>query len=356
MENRVGTVTEPLRAEVTKRQLRLMGEDEAVIAVKSSAICGSDLHIYKGKHPSVSLPATIGHEFAGEILRVGSESLGFETGDRVTLEPVIACGACPACRRGNYGYCENISFSYRVGDGAMADYVVAKTNRLFRLPNALSYDAGALVEPLAVATHAVRRAEVGLGDRVAVFGAGAVGIFVAAVCRLCGASVVAVSDLSPFRLGAALEFGATHALDAGATEVIPALSDIAPGGMDKTFECVGREETFSAAMFALKRNGLMTQVGIFEQPRITIDASRFVTHEITVRGAQGYCWDFETAIELAERLDLERLVTHRFPLERLQEALDAALNPKSGAIKVLVNKKGDMKWEKPRSSREVLKG
>jgi (R,R)-butanediol dehydrogenase/meso-butanediol dehydrogenase/diacetyl reductase/L-iditol 2-dehydrogenase len=336
MENRIGTITEPFQVKVTTRDARPMGEDEAVIAVKASAICGSDLHIYKDKHPSVSLPATIGHEFAGDIVQVGAKSHGFKVGDRVTLEPAITCGTCAACQRGDYGYCENINFSYRVGDGAMADYVVAKTARLYRLPEEISYEAGALIEPLAVATHAARRAEVRLGDRVAIFGAGAIGIFIAAVCRACGASLVVIIDLSLCRLRAAAEFGATHTVDAATEDVMRVLFDLAPRGMDKTFECVGRSETFSSAMLALKKNGLMTQVGIFEHPEITIDASRFVTHEITIRGTQGYCWDFEAALELAARLNIERLVTHRFPLSRLQEALNAALDPKSDAIKVLV--------------------
>ncbi|MDR1377412.1 MAG: alcohol dehydrogenase catalytic domain-containing protein [Synergistaceae bacterium] len=344
MENRIGAVVEPFRAEVTTRELRPMGADEAVVAVKASAICGSDLHIYKGKHPSVSLPATIGHEFAGDIVQVGAESHGFKEGDRVTLEPAITCGTCAACRRGDYGYCENISFSYRVGDGAMADYIVAKTARLYRLPEGMSYEAGALVEPLAVAIHAVRRAEVRLGDRVAVFGAGAIGIFIAAVCRACGASFTVVTDLSPRRLKAAVAFGATYALNPAAENVMAVLSDLSPGGMDKTFECVGRGETFSSAMSALKKNGLMTQVGIFEHPEITINASRFVTHEITIRGAQGYCWDFDAALELAAQLDVERLVTHRFPLSRLQEALDTVLDTESGAIKVLVCPQVEEDW------------
>jgi len=106
----------------------------------SSAICGSDLHIFKGKHPSAPLPVTIGHEFAGDVVAVGSGVTKVKVGDRVTVEPVIVCGKCLACRSGNYGHCENISFTYRNGDGAMADYITVLEHYVYKLPEHLSYD------------------------------------------------------------------------------------------------------------------------------------------------------------------------------------------------------------------------
>jgi 2-desacetyl-2-hydroxyethyl bacteriochlorophyllide A dehydrogenase len=312
-----------------ERPVMAPADDEVVVKIAASAICGSDLHIFSGRHPSVPLPVTIGHEFSGRVVALGKDVARVRAGDRITVEPCIVRGQCDACLHGDYGYCERISFTYRNGDGAMADYITVKEAHAHLLPPRLSDAAGALIEPLSVATHAVRRAGVGLGEKVLVIGAGAIGILVAALCRLSGAAEVAVCDHSASRLRVAKEFGASHAIDprdGGGLE--EAAREISGGaGMDKTFECVGKEGTFIQAMTSLRRNGLATIVGIFEKPDITIDAMRFINHEIRVQGSQGYCWDFPIALKMSERIDLEKLVTHVFPLEELQKALETCASP-----------------------------
>lgn len=338
LKNRVGRVIEPGKVDFLLRTVDEPKEQQVVIKIASSAICGSDLHIFKGKHPSAPLPVTIGHEFAGEVVAVGSKVSKVKIGDRVTVEPVIVCGKCRACRTGNYGYCENISFTYRVGDGAMADYITVEEPYVYKLPEHLSYSAGALIEPLAVAVHAVRRADIKLGEKVLVIGAGAIGILVAALCRRRGAAEVAIADFSQKRLNIALELGATMAINPSKQNVYDVVFKITDGvGMDKTFECVGLEATFNQAMMALRKNGLATIVGIFENPNITIPATRFITHEIRVQGSQGYCWDFPIALEMSKEIDLEKLITHTFKLEDLQQALETCLDRDSGALKVIIH-------------------
>jgi len=338
LKNRVGRVIEPGKVDFLLRTVDEPKEQQVVIKIASSAICGSDLHIFKGKHPSAPLPVTIGHEFAGEVVAVGSKVSKVKIGDRVTVEPVIVCGKCRACRTGNYGYCENISFTYRVGDGAMADYITVEEPYVYKLPEHLSYSAGALIEPLAVAVHAVRRADIKLGEKVLVIGAGAIGILVAALCRRRGAAEVAIADFTQKRLNIALELGATMAINPSKQNVYDVVSKITDGvGMDKTFECVGLEATFNQAMMALRKNGLATIVGIFENPNITIPATRFITHEIRVQGSQGYCWDFPIALEMSKEIDLEKLITHTFKLEDLQQALETCLDRDSGALKVIIH-------------------
>ena len=338
LKNRVGRVIEPGKVDFLLRTVDEPKEQQVVIKIASSAICGSDLHIFKGKHPSAPLPVTIGHEFAGEVVAVGSKVSKVKIGDRVTVEPVIVCGKCRACRTGNYGYCENISFTYRVGDGAMADYITVEEPYVYKLPEHLSYSAGALIDPLAVAVNAVMRADIKLGEKVLVIGAGAIGILVAALCRRRGAAEVAIADFSQKRLNIALELGATMAINPSKQNVYDVVSKITDGvGMDKTFECVGLEATFNQAMMALRKNGLATIVGIFENPNITIPATRFITHEIRVQGSQGYCWDFPIALEMSKEIDLEKLITHTFKLEDLQQALETCLDRDSGALKVIIH-------------------
>ncbi|MDI3480410.1 MAG: (R,R)-butanediol dehydrogenase / meso-butanediol dehydrogenase / diacetyl reductase [Tepidanaerobacteraceae bacterium] len=340
--NRVGRVVEAGKVDFLERPLDAPTPNQVIIKIVSSAICGSDLHIFKGKHPSAPLPVTIGHEFSGDVVAVGSEVSKVKVGDRVTVEPVIVCGKCTACKTGNYGYCENISFTYRKGDGAMADYIKVEEPYVYKLPENLSYNAGALIEPLSVAVHAVRRADIKMGEKVLVIGAGAIGILIAALCRKCGATDVAVVDYSQKRLEMALELGATFAINPSEKDVYEAVGELTGGiGMDKTFECVGLEATFNQAMMTLRKNGTATIIGIFENPNITIPATRFITHEIKVQGSQGYCWDFPIALEMTKEIDIEKLVTHTFKLQDLQQALETCLDRNSGAVKVIVHPEND---------------
>jgi len=336
--NRVGRVVEPGVVDFLYRKVDNPGPRQVLVKIVSSAICGSDLHIFKGKHPSAPLPVTIGHEFSGEVVAVGSEVTKVKIGDRVTVEPVVICGKCCACKTGNYGYCENISFTYRNGDGAMADYITVEEPYLYKLPEHLSYDAGALIEPLSVAVHAVRRADIKMGEKVLVIGAGAIGLLVAALCRLRGASEVAIADFAKKRLEMALELGATRAINPYEKSVEEAVRELTGGaGVDKSFECVGMETTFNQAIMSLRKNGLATIVGIFENPNITIPATRFITHEIKVQGSQGYCWDFPIALEMSKYINLEKLITHTFKLDNLQKALETSIDRTSGSIKIIVH-------------------
>lgn len=337
MNNTLAIIAEPYKVSYLQRPLPAPKPDEVIIHIRASAICGSDLHIFKGKHPAAKLPVTIGHEFSGDIMELGSDVTGFCVGDRVTLEPVVVCNHCDACMRGEYSYCRNISFTYRNGDGALAKYIVAKAQYVYKLPDTLSYEAGALIEPLSVAVHAARRADIRLNDTVAIFGAGAIGIFIAATCARMGARRIVITDFSRFRLDKALEMGATHAVEAADPQADSMMAELAaPDGYDKSFECVGIGTTFNKAMQVLRSNGLMTVAGIFEQPSITIDASRFVSKEVRVQGTQGYCRDFPIALELAQHIVPEKLITHRFSLDQLQCALNTAIDPAANTIKCLI--------------------
>lgn len=338
VENRIGQVYEPHKTRFLTRMIDDLAEDEVLVRVRASALCGSDLHIARGLHPSAPLPVTIGHEFSGDVVAKGSAVDNVTVGDRVTVEPCIVCGKCDACRHGEYSYCENISFTYRLGDGAMADYVVVKNPYVYILPEYLSYDTGALIEPLAVATHAVRRAGITLGQTVLIIGAGAIGLMVAAMCRRSGASRIIIADFSDVRLNMALQVGATDIVNSKHTDLLQEVARLTGGkGVDQSFECVGHESCFNQAIMALKKNATCTVVGIYEKPMVTFPAGRLITHEIKIQGSQSYCWDFPIAIATAKDLPMDKFITHKFPLDALQTAVETALDPSSGSIKVIVN-------------------
>ena len=219
----------------------------------------------------------------------------------------------------------------------MADYITVKAASVFPLPEQLSYEAGALVEPLAVAVHAVRRADVRMGETVLVIGAGAIGLLVAALCKRSGAAEVIVTDHAAFRLEMAAKLGATCTVNGREEDLETVVRALTHGkGVDKAFECVGREETFVAAMSLIRKKGLATVVGIFEQKEITIPVMRIVNNEIRIQGSQGYCWDFPIALQMATEIGLEQLVTHTFALDDLQQALETASDRTQNTVKVVV--------------------
>lgn len=337
LKNRVGQVYEPFRIRFLEKEIPGLAPDEVLVKVRASAICGSDLHIARGRHPSAPLPVTIGHEFSGDVAAVGEAVTRARTGQRVCVEPCIVCGVCDACRHGDYGHCEHITYTYRQGNGAMADYVVVKEPYVYELPPEMSYEAGALMEPLSVATHAVRRAEVGLGDTVFIVGPGPIGLMTAAMCRRAGAGRVIVAGHAGRRLEMALELGATDVVDTAAQDPAEAVYRLTGGkGADRSFECVGKEECLGQALMALRSSGICTVVGIYEKSPVQLPVTRMVTHELRLQGAQGYCWDFPIAIAAARELPMESFITHTFPLEQLQQALDTALDRTSGSLKVVL--------------------
>lgn len=335
----MASVTAPGKVEFQEHTLPHLGNKDVLVQIKAAAICGSDLHIFKGCHPSAELPISIGHEAAGQIIAVGKEVSKHNIGDRVTIEPVISCGQCEFCRRGQYHLCVNISFQYRRGQGAFTPYFVAAEERVFKLPDDISYEEGALVEPLSVALHAVKKSGVRLGQTSAVFGAGAIGLLVAMLARRASGSRVFVCDINPFRLEKALEFGVTdviNSLAANPVEVIIAKTD--QMGVDRSFEAVGLETTLLQALRALKKGGTATLLGIFENPDVIVPVNLFVQREISLAGSQGYCWDFQDSLTLLENgvVDLKPLITHRLPLNELHQGFEILTNPKTASIKVVI--------------------
>ncbi len=333
-------VTAPGKVEFQTKTLRALGARDVLIQVKAAAICGSDLHIFKGMHPSAALPVSIGHEASGQIIAVGEEVQKYKVGDRVTIEPIIACGKCDFCMRGEYHLCVNVSFQYRKGQGAFAPYFIASEDRVFKLPDHLSYEEGALVEPLAVALHAVKKSGIRLGQTCAVFGAGAIGLLVAMLSHRTTASDVFVADINPFRLERALELGATGVINSLVSNPVETIMErTGQMGVDRSFEAVGLEATLIQSLTALKKGGTATLLGIFEKPDAVLPVNLFVQREINLAGSQGYCWDFQDGLVLLENnvVDLKKLITHRLNFDELQQGFETLLNPQSNAIKVVIN-------------------
>lgn len=333
-------VTAPGKIEFEDRPLPELGPGDVQIKVKSVSICGSDLHIYKGAHPAVQLPVPAGHEIAGEVEKVGDGVSKVKPGDRVAIEPVIVCGQCYFCQRGDYSLCQNISFQYRQGQGGFTPHFVTQEQWVHALPAGLSYAEGALVEPLSVALHAIKKSDLGVGDSSAIFGAGPIGLLLLMLVKTTGGGDAFVVDVQQHRLQSALDLGATAVFDNLEGDVVEQIIQRTDGlGVERAFEAVGLNLTLVQALQALKKGGLAILVGLFEKPDVAIPANIFVQKEISLTGSQGYCWDFQGALKLLadKRVDLNPLITHQVPFAQVQEAFDLVMDPHNEAIKVVVN-------------------
>lgn len=332
-------ITEPGKIGFEDRPVQDILPDEVRIKVRFASICGSDLHLFKGKHPSASLPSAVGHELSGEIVEVGAQVSHLSIGDRVTVEPVIACGNCHYCIRGQYHLCQDVSFHYRRGQGAFGACFIAPAKYTFRLPDSISMEAGALIEPLSVALHAVNKCSMKLGDTCAVFGAGAIGLLVTMlVSRLTQGKTFSV-DIDETRLQKALELGASIAINNLQEDAVEKILKETRGlGVDFAFEAVGLSQTLEQALRSIRKGGQATVIGIFENPLPQVPVNLFIQKEITLAGSQGYNWDFQNALALLDqqKLPLENLITHRFKLERLQDAFDLLTSRGNQAVKVLI--------------------
>jgi 2-desacetyl-2-hydroxyethyl bacteriochlorophyllide A dehydrogenase len=335
----MAVVNTPGKIEFQERSITGPSHDQVLIKTKAVSICGSDLHTFKGKHPFAQLPAALGHELSGEVIKVGEAVKRLKVGDRVALEPVITCGQCVFCQKGTYNLCTNISFHHREGQGAFTPFFVANEKWLHNLPKNISFEEGALLEPLAVAVHAVQKSDIALGDTVAIFGVGAIGLMILVLSRLSGASDIITVDVQDFRLMAAREMGTSLALNnRGGRTVDEIIRRVDGLGVDVAFEAVGIQTTFAQSLQVLRKGGHAILVGLNPEPEVILPSNIFVQKEISLSGSQGYCWDFQTALKLVETgsIDLSRFISQRVPFDSLQEGFEILTRPQNQAIKVVV--------------------
>ena len=312
-------------------------------------ICGSDLHYYKEGRIGdwrVLEPHVLGHEFAGVVEEVGEDTETVPLGAHVAVEPIRPCWDCDSCRRGVYNLCPHISFTGSPHtDGALQESVVVPARGLHPLPEDMDFELGALVEPTSIAVHAVRRSGLQPGESVTIIGAGPIGLLILAVCRAYGAGAVHITDIDPGRLEIAETLGATRAVDVRGMETDEIRQATDPSGTDITFEAVGGPRTLETAMELVRPSGRVIAVGVNVTERIPFNMMLAQSREATVIPIYLGRDAFPEAIELLSsgRIDGERLVSHRFPLERAAEAMDTALQGSEGAVKVMIEVNGQPK-------------
>lgn len=322
---------------------------EVVIAVAACGMCGSDLHEYlhgpvyipRQPHPltGVMPPVTLGHEFSGRVVAVGA---GVDTpgaGDRVAVNPCLVCGECAWCRSGRRNHCARLATLGLSRDGAFAPLVAAPAYGCHRVPDTVTDEQAAIVEPLSVAVHACRRARLGGGERVAVVGAGPIGLLVLQAARALGSRWIAAIEPRGERRALATRLGADAVLDPAAGDPGRALADLTDGERaDVVFECVGSAAAVATALKASGKGGRVVLVGLVPEP-VPLNALQVLAHEKEIIGSSAYVDEFAAAIQMLARraVRVDPLITGRLPLERaVSDGLEGLLRPAAGHIKILV--------------------
>ena len=313
-----------------------VGPGEALIRVAYGGICGTDLMIYLGKHPRAKAPLIMCHEFAGTV--VHADGGAYAEGTPIAINPLLTCGTCYACRNGMPHVCASLGLVGIDRDGGFAEYVAVPLHTIHPVPETLPLREAALIEPLAVAVHAVRVSSLKVGDVTAILGAGPIGILTAQVARLAGARRVLVAERSPKRIEIAQALG-FEVIDVSVADTVATVLAATDGvGVPVVFETAGVQATVTAAAKVVRMGGEILQVGMPKTPP-TVDITQLLFREIRMTPIRVYRdEDVRQAIAIAATgtLDLKTPVTHVMPACELREALEIA-HAATDACKILID-------------------
>ena len=324
-------------------------ENQVKIAVKFTGICGSDLHEYT--HGPQLIPVdqpyplnghqgttTLGHEFSGVVEEVGTNVKNLKKGDRVTVEPIFRNPESPFVASGNYNLSEPLGFVGLTANGGFAKYVVVEDYMVHKMPDSMTFEQGAIVEPAAVAAYAIQRSGMKMGDTVFIVGAGPIGLLTVQVALATGASQIFVSDLSENRLKKAKEVGATHTFDARDKDIAQKIREITGNGADVFIDAAGVQASFDTGINSLRNGGTAVLVALFGKA-VTHDALNQTLRELTIIGTAAYRNIFPEVIALISsgRLPVEKLVTSVITLDEIVEKGFEALVNDPSEVKILVD-------------------
>ncbi len=324
------------------------GHMELLCRVDTAMICGTDPHIIKGEFPNFwprEFPHIMGHEWAGTVVALGDglENFGWEIGDHVAGTSTKGCGYCMNCRRGRYNQCVNYGKPERfhehyghISSGCYANYVVHSVLSVIKVPKALPLQIAAAIDPVSIAMHTIKRANINPGDTVVVLGSGSMGVFALQCAKVVGAGKVIVVG-SGQRLETALQIGADHVVDYRKEDSVKAVRALTGGNVPCVIECAGTPTSIQNAVALTAKGGTISIIGIPIEP-VPLNVKKIVLDEINFRGARANQNEQEEVVPLIMdgRIEVESLITHSFPLQDFATALDTFNNRKGGAIKVLI--------------------
>lgn len=320
--------------------------DDVCIRIMASGVCGSDVHFFEHGRIGpfiVERPLILGHELSGVVEELGSNVARLKVGDRVSVEPGVPCFQCETCKRGFYNICSHVTFLGSPPEihGSFRESIVHHQAMCHVLPDTMSFEEGAMIEPLSVAVHSCLLGKVGMGDLVAVLGAGPIGLLIAQVAKACGGQAIACEVIGS-RLQAAKDFGANQIIHSGEEDVKQAVLSRWGRQPSVVFEAAGAKAAHQMALDLVAPGGTVVFVGWSHDPEIPLNVHLMGSKELTVKGQFRYRNVFAEAITLAQsgKVDLKRLITHRYSLEAVPEALNLASRREEGTVKIIVTPDG----------------
>ena len=313
---------------------------QAVLRIHRIGVCGSDIHVYHGKHPFTSYPVTQGHEVSGEIVELGEGVSGLRLGQRVTVEPQVVCGRCYPCRHGKYNLCENLKVMGFQTTGTASEYFAVDASKITPLPEEMDFDLGAMLEPLAVAVHAVGRMGSVKGLKVAVLGAGPIGNLVAQTAKGQGADSVLITDVSDVRLEKARQCGVEYTVNTKNKDFGEAMVEcFGPDKADVIYDCAGNDITMGQAIRYARKGSTIILVAVYAG-MANVDLAVLNDHELDLNTTMMYRHeDYLEAIRLVQegRVALRPLISSHFAFRDYLEAYRYIDANRETTMKVLID-------------------
>ena len=315
------------------------GPNQVLLAIQRIGICGSDIHVYHGKHPFTPYPVIQGHEYSGIIKKTGSNVTGITVGSKATARPQLVCGKCGPCLRGDYNVCQNLKVQGFQAPGCAQDYFIVDEERVVVFPEHMSFDEGAFIEPVSVGAHATRRASDLRGKNVVVAGAGTIGNLIAQFAKARGAASVMITDLSDFRLSIAKKCGIEYTANVGQESFADAVKRVfGDKGFQAGFEAVGAQATLDSLVNNIEKGSEIVVAGVFEKPP-AVNMAFVGEHELKIIGTMMYKHeDYLEAVDMlsAKKILVEPLITNYFPFAGFLDAYRFIDEQKDKTLKVII--------------------
>lgn len=336
-------MTAPKKIEIREVDTPTPGKGQVLLKIQKIGVCGSDIHVYHGLHPFTKYPITQGHEISGEVFALGENVTEFHVGQKVTVEPQIVCGTCYPCRHGKYNLCESLRVMGFQAPGLAQQFIAVDISRVTTLPDEMTFDQGAMIEPLAVAVHAIRQAGDVTGKNIAVLGAGPIGNLVAQTAKGMGAQAVLITDISDFRLDIAKKCGVDFAINTREMDFGKALIDaFGPDKADIIYDCAGNDITMNQAIQHARKGSVIILVAVFAN-MANVDLAVANDHELCINSTMMYRHeDYIKAIALAAagEVQLDPLMSKTFGFRSYQEAYQFIDENRETTMKVLIDVQG----------------
>ncbi|WP_196604258.1 zinc-binding alcohol dehydrogenase family protein [Pectinatus haikarae] len=315
-------IEKPGEINIIDREIPNITTNQVLIKVKAAGICGSDVHIYHGKNAFATYPRVVGHEFVGEIVKIGKDVKGFQEGDRVAVDPVVSCGECYPCKIGRHNVCRNLQVMGVHMDGGFQEYVAVEYQQLYKLPENIPWEIAATVEPFSIGAQVAHRGRLSASDTVLICGAGPIGLIILQVAKMKGAKV-AILDIVETRLKKAKELGADKTINGKEKNITEAINEFTNGeGVNLIYEATGNKNILQTCIRELPSPAGRIVVLGFTTDELSFRQVDIMSRELEIIGTRLNNHRFAEVIEWFKqnRVQQKEIITHTFPFEKAKNA------------------------------------